>query len=330
MDIDLLSKMVKELILDEDRVVLPGLGCFVAEIVPSSFSDKGYTINPPYRRLYFRARPDEGDALIDFYAKSNNLDYSMAERILKDFLMELKSVLHARKAVVFPGLGRLRATKENNLFFVADEDLDIYPEGFGLEPISLKTHNESAEEVSAAVIGLKSMLVSESPTVTSEPEMTSEPEVTAEALPVEESTPAAVPEEVVEPEPVQDVVPETVTESEVLPEPVSETEAEVVSEPEAVPEPEVIPEPVIVPVPVVEPELPVETVSKAAVQHAGQNHRQEVKKPRSGSVMTTVLLTLLGVAVLLVAAYVIVGHMCPEWIDRFLYSPEELKILNHR
>ena len=330
MDIDLLSKMVKELILDEDRVVLPGLGCFVAEIVPSSFSDKGYTINPPYRRLYFRARPDEGDALIDFYAKSNNLDYSMAERILKDFLMELKSVLHARKAVVFPGLGRLRATKENNLFFVADEDLDIYTEGFGLEPISLKTHNESAEEVSAAVIGLKSMLVSENPIVTSEPEMTSESEVTAEALPVEEPTPAAVPEEVVEPEPVQDVVPETVTESEVLPEPVSETEAEVVSEPEAVPEPEVIPEPVIVPVPVVEPELPVETVSKAAVQHAGQNHRQEVKKPRSGSVMTTVLLTLLGVAVLLVAAYVIVGHMCPEWIDRFLYSPEELKILNHR
>ena len=41
MDIDLLSKMVKELILDNDKVVLPGLGCFVAEIVPSTFSDKG-------------------------------------------------------------------------------------------------------------------------------------------------------------------------------------------------------------------------------------------------------------------------------------------------
>ena len=31
MDIDLLSKMVKELILDNERVVLPGLGSFVAE-----------------------------------------------------------------------------------------------------------------------------------------------------------------------------------------------------------------------------------------------------------------------------------------------------------
>ena len=117
MDIDLLSKMVKELILDSDRVVLPGLGCFVAEIVPSTFSDKGYTINPPYRRLSFRSKPTEGDALAQLYAISNNIDVKMADRIIRDFLQELKSVLHTKKTVVFPALGRLRATKENNLFF---------------------------------------------------------------------------------------------------------------------------------------------------------------------------------------------------------------------
>ena len=53
MDIDLLSKIVKEIVLDNDSVTLPGIGSFLAEIVPSSFSDKGYTINPPYRRVYF-------------------------------------------------------------------------------------------------------------------------------------------------------------------------------------------------------------------------------------------------------------------------------------
>ena len=158
MDIDLLSKMVKELILDNDRVVLPGLGSFVAEIVPSTFSDKGYTINPPYRRLYFRSKPDQGDELVKFYATSNNIQMEMADRIITDFVAELKSILHAKKTVVFPGLGRLRATKENNVFFVADEDLDIYPDGFGLEPISLKTNQETAEDVSAAVEGLKALL----------------------------------------------------------------------------------------------------------------------------------------------------------------------------
>ena len=75
-----------------------------------------------------------------------------------DFVAELKTLLHTRKTVVFPGLGRLRATKENNVFFVADEDLDIYPAGFGLEPISLKTHKVGEQEVADAVVGLKSIL----------------------------------------------------------------------------------------------------------------------------------------------------------------------------
>ena len=158
MDIDLLSKMVKELILDNDKVVLPGLGSFVAEVVPSTFSDKGYTINPPYRRLYFRSKPDEGHALVDFYSVSNKVDREIADKVIRDFVSELKEILFSRKTVVFPGLGRLRATKENAVFFVADEDLDIYPEGFALEPISLKTHVETKEEVRTMVEELKSMV----------------------------------------------------------------------------------------------------------------------------------------------------------------------------
>lgn len=159
MDIDLLSKMIKELILDKDEVALPGVGGFVAEIVPSTFSDKGYTINPPYRRLSFRQRiNDEDNSLAEFYASSNNVDSEDAKRIIVGFLSEMKDVLKEKKTIVFPGLGRLRATKENNFFFIADEDLDIYPGGFGLEPISLKTHEESAEEVSATVAGLKEII----------------------------------------------------------------------------------------------------------------------------------------------------------------------------
>lgn len=206
MDIDLLSKMVKELILDNDRVVLPGLGCFVAEMVPSTFSDKGYTINPPYRRLYFRSRPDQGDALTRLYAEGNGVEMEIADKIITDFVAELKGVLFSKKTVIFPGLGRLRATKENAVFFVADEDLDIYPAGFGLEPVSLKTHQESAAELSAAVVGLKHIL--------EEPEPQPEP--------VPEPVPVVEPELVMEPEPVVEAEPVPVTEDE--PEPVSEEE----------------------------------------------------------------------------------------------------------
>lgn len=289
MDIDLLSKMVKELILDNDRVVLPGLGSFVAEIVPSTFSDRGYTINPPYRRLYFRSRPDEGDGLVRFYAESNKVDMDVAERIIKDFISELKTLLHTRKTVVFPGLGRLRATKENNIFFVANEDLDIYPAGFGLEPISLKTHQETGEEVSAAVEGLKSLL-NETETV---------PE------PVQEQVTEPIQEPVSEPElePEEEPVLEVVSEPEVIPEP--EVQA-VIPEPETVSEPETVPETVEVPL------------------------QAEGTKTNVGKVLLIILCVIAAIAVLLLLALAIAGRVWPEWVDTFLYTPDELKILNHK
>ena len=135
--------MVKEVMMNHDSVTLPGLGSFMAELVPASFSDKGYTINPPYRRLYFIPHQGSDTLLADLYSTSNNVNIADATRILVEFLSEMKEVLITRKIVVFPGLGRLRATRENHFFFVADEDLDIYPEGFGLEPVSLKTHEET-------------------------------------------------------------------------------------------------------------------------------------------------------------------------------------------
>lgn len=170
MDIDLLSKIVKELILDNDEVALPGIGSFIAEIVPSVFSDKGYTINPPYRRLSFRQKGSgDENMVIDFYARCNNIDTPTASRIIREFLEEMRRVLETKKSIVFPGLGKLRATKENYFFFVADEDLDIYPEGFGLEPISLKTHEETPAEVSATMAALRSILnPEEAETVTEE------------------------------------------------------------------------------------------------------------------------------------------------------------------
>ena len=214
MDIDLLSKMVYDLILDNDRVALPGVGCFVAEIVPASFSDKGYTINPPYRKLYFRSKPDDGELLVKLYAKSNGVAEEDARRILTEFLAEMRDILFNRKVIVFPGLGRLRATRENNLFFVADEALDIYPEGFGLEPLSLKTHKETEQELSATMDELGDILGSGT---------VDEPVAESVAEPVAEPVAESVAESVAEP------VAEPVVES--VAEPVAEPVAESVAEP---------------------------------------------------------------------------------------------------
>lgn len=312
MDIDLFSKMIKELILDSDRVVLPGLGCFVAEMVPATFSDKGYTINPPYRRLSFRSKPDADDALMNFYAESNGLDRDVACRILGDFIAELRTVIFTKKLVVLPGLGRLRATKENNIFFIADEDLDIYPAGFGLEPISLKTHQETRQEVIAAVAGLRSILddapaqenVPEAELVAAvDSELVLEPDTAIEPEPTVEPVPVVEPEQTIEPEPV------------VEPEPVEEPFGKGADVPdENSPAPEVVEtEPV--------PEVMGETMLEFATEPAGR------KTCRKKALLAFGIPA--AIAVILLAAYMVAARVAPEWIDSLLYTPEELEIINH-
>jgi nucleoid DNA-binding protein len=242
MDIDLLAKMVREIMMDHDSVTLPGLGSFAAEVVPASFSDKGYTINPPYRRLYFLPHQGSDTLLADLYSSSNNISTADATRILVEYLTEMKEVLVAKKIIVFPGLGRLRATRENHFFFVADEYLDIYPAGFGLEPISLKTHEESPEEVAQAVSSLAQML---------------EPEPVAE-----------------EPEPVVEEIPDQVGNDVVEEEPVQE------------------------------------------------------KKKRRIPLVVSILKWVAVAALVALIALAVVGRVAPDWLDYYLYSPEELEILH--
>lgn len=148
MDVRLLSGMIGELMLDADSLGLPGLGTFVAEDMPASFSDKGYTVNPPYRRLSFTSSQSDDGQLAALYAASNEgLSLADASSIISSFCSSLSEELKSRKSIDFPGLGRLRSTREGQLFFVPDADLDISPDACGLDAVSLKTHALSAAEL---------------------------------------------------------------------------------------------------------------------------------------------------------------------------------------
>lgn len=325
MNIDLLSKMVKELILDNDEVTLPGVGCFVAEVVPASFSDRGYTVQPPYRRLYFRQRQDDTDTLLSsFYARTNQIEEADARRILGDFLSEMKSILEERKTVVFPGLGRLRATRENNFFFVADEDLDIYPAGFGLEPVSLKTHSETPQQVSAAVAGLRAILPDEPASAEPEPAADS---VVAETEPAAEPV-VAEPEHAEEPsvaEVVEEVVPAEEPAAAVEAAPAAEA---VVAETETATEPaaDVVEEVV----PAEEPAAAEYVVEEAMVTADNMEDTLEVKQPRQSSkkhVFLWIVLALVVLALLALAVFMVLVRLNPAFIDSILYTPEQLEIL---
>ena len=146
MDVGLLAQMIGELIPLKEEIALPGMGVFVVEEVPAAFSDRGYTINPPYLRLAFRQKESADDSLVKLYARNKSISEKEAATILGGFFKRLASVLKEKKSVALPGLGRLRSTNENIFFFVQNEDIDIYPQGFGLAGISLKTLTSPADD----------------------------------------------------------------------------------------------------------------------------------------------------------------------------------------
>lgn len=300
MDISLFSEMIKNLILDNDEVTLPGVGSFVSEVVPSSFSDKGYTINPPYRKLSFRHRQGKDNLLAEFYSKSNGTDLESAEKLVKVFLDGLEEDLRTKKTVEMPGLGRLRATREGTIFFIPDEDLDIYCSGFGLQPVSLKTHEETPEEVARAVSDLRKMVDDPVPPLKPLPETGQEEAVVTELKPVapDPASPASE-----EDSPAGPSAPVAAASTQDLP---------------AAPA-----TPVKLPTPAAQ-DLP------AAPPSPDQSATQVSPAP-SGNVRKKRLLTgvavVIFIALLALGGFILLSRLSPDLVDRMLYSEDELRLI---
>ena len=141
MEINLFSKCIKDLIVENDKVDVPYLGTFTAEMMPASYSDKQTTIHPPYRKMTFHKAEvtmADGAMLLEKVRRETGVSTEQASVELGWCLSRLCSELEGRKSCQLPGLGVMRANARNEFFFVPDDDLDIWPDGLGLHPISIK------------------------------------------------------------------------------------------------------------------------------------------------------------------------------------------------
>lgn len=314
MDIELLSKMVAELIVDHDSVGLPGLGSFVAEMVPASFTDRGYTIMPPYRRLIFMSgRPDD-TLLSDYYASSNNIDKEEARVLISDYITQMKAVLKERKVIIFPKLGRLRATKDNTFFFVSDENIDIFPEGIAMEPISLKNRAISDEELARTVHSLSEM-IAQQPTQTESP--IDKESIDTEYIGADNETLSNAEEGITTNEPPSANTDEcrgTDTSTDT----VEESANTVVANEE-------------------------DTELSSGANSTEQSNNVEASESQGDTTKTDersteiyskrrwwiVPLTIAIIAIVALVAFVVLSRVAPEFTDSLLYTPEELRIINY-
>lgn len=146
MEISLFSKCIKDLIVENDKVDVPYLGTFSAEMMPASYSDKQTTIHPPYRKMTFHKADislADGSLLLEKVRRETGVSAEQASVELGWCLSRLCSELEGRKSCQLPGLGVMRANARNEFFFIPDDDLDIWPDGVGLLPISIKVSEKA-------------------------------------------------------------------------------------------------------------------------------------------------------------------------------------------
>lgn len=146
MNVDLLSGLLQKLLVDHDCVSLGKLGSFICINEGATFTQQGYTLLPPQRKIVFREQQTEDTLLRDALSEEHALSIQNAEEIIVTFLEELRDHLSRKKVVELPDFGLLRATKENNFFFVPFEGNIVDKENFALEPLSLKVTIPVVEE----------------------------------------------------------------------------------------------------------------------------------------------------------------------------------------
>ena len=141
------SSFLKEFIIAQDAVAVPGLGEFISRMQPATISDNGFTINPPYRRLEFvspvPADAEDGQSFVAMYSAKTGIPCETAGQEVNSAVEEIKSILSRESVVELAGLGRLRTLADGGVFFIMDRDAQIFPDGFGLESVSLKNRPSS-------------------------------------------------------------------------------------------------------------------------------------------------------------------------------------------
>ncbi len=146
-----LLEYIKDQLLFNDTVTLPGLGSF--EIRKTASSIKGKKIIPPGVQIVFnpeRSLDDKGLAKSIADAEDISLDEA-AQKVL-EYIDLILFALNKGESYIFEGFGTLSRDSENVYRFEKDPDFKVDFESFGLESFELDPIEELVEEKNASVL----------------------------------------------------------------------------------------------------------------------------------------------------------------------------------
>lgn len=167
-----LDRHIEILLLDNDCVIVPELGGFMAHYCPAHLDSCDNAFLPPSRSIGFNAKITLNDSLLaQSYVEAYDISYPEAVRRISDEVREVRQHLETNGHYTFNDLGVMRLNAEGNLEFEPCEAGILTPYLYGLTAVQLPSLQE-LKQTEAVLISANTAAVNLGHAETDKPETT--------------------------------------------------------------------------------------------------------------------------------------------------------------
>ncbi len=140
-----LAGNIEKLLLDNDCVIVPDFGGFIAHYQPAHYIKEERLYLPPMRTIGFNPRLTLNDGLLaQAYMQAYHTDFPDATRRIEKKVTELKDFLRQEGCAEMPGIGTLHCDIHNTYEFQPAESGILSPALYGLDSFPLRPLGESS------------------------------------------------------------------------------------------------------------------------------------------------------------------------------------------
>jgi hypothetical protein len=150
------AKHIKELLLEHDCVILPGLGGFVANYKPAEFDPASNTASPPSKQILFNTSLVHNDGLLYAHVSAQTgYGYKEVQVKAEAFIDRIRRDTGKGIKTEIEGLGYFYQDSEKRVLFTEEGNENLLVESFGLpflqyrefEKPAIKRYSAAATDV---------------------------------------------------------------------------------------------------------------------------------------------------------------------------------------
>ncbi|MCF0207506.1 MAG: hypothetical protein HUK15_08765 [Bacteroidales bacterium] len=146
-----LYSLIYQLVRDNDCVIIPDFGGFVANCFSAEVDFAKQEFCPPSRKVAFNENLSVSDGLlVSYMAKANNLSWDEANEQVKDFVLQINRQLAVNQTVTFDGIGEF-SRKTGTLVFVPEVS-NFLDDAFGLPTFNFPLLQASKPKINPTII----------------------------------------------------------------------------------------------------------------------------------------------------------------------------------